>query len=197
MAEFEEGFETRTASVRLDTTQAQRALDDLDRLGRRFSNTLSTAFTDIAIKGKGLNDVLRSLALSLSQLVLKAALRPLTDQLGNAFAGLFQGGFGFAKGGVLQQRMPVPFASGGVIQSPVTFPLADGRLGLAGERGAEAILPLARGPDGRLGVAAQGGGGAVSVTFNVSTPDADSFRRSESQIAAMVARAVAMGQRNL
>ena len=197
MAEFEEGFEARTLPLRLDTTQAERALDDLDRLGRRFSSTLSTAFTDIAIKGKGLNDVLRSLALSLSQLVLKAALRPLTDQIGNAFAGLFQGGAGFAKGGVLQQRLPVPFASGGVIQSPVTFPLADGRLGLAGERGAEAILPLARGPDGRLGVAAQGGGAGVSVTFNVSTPDADSFRRSESQIAAMVARAVAMGQRNL
>ena len=31
-------------------------------------------------------------------------------------------------------------------------------MGLAGERGAEAIMPLARGPDGRLGVAAAGGG---------------------------------------
>jgi phage-related minor tail protein len=90
----------------------------------------------------------------------------------------------------------VPFASGGVIASPVTFPLADGGTGLAGERGAEAILPLARGPDGKLGVAAQGGGG-VAVTFNVTTPDADSFRRSESQVAAMLARAVALGQRNL
>jgi phage-related minor tail protein len=197
MAEFDEGLEARTLPLRLDTTQAQRALDDLDRLGRRFSNTLSTAFTDIALKGKGLNDVLRSLALSLSQLVLKAALRPLTDQLASAFSGLLQGGLGFAKGGVLQQRLPMPFASGGVIQSPVTFPLANGRVGLAGERGAEAILPLARGPDGRLGVAAQGGAGAVSVTFNVATPDADSFRRSEAQVAAMVARAVALGQRNL
>ena len=39
--------------------------------------------------------------------------------------------------------------------------------------------------------------GLVSVTFNVTSPDAESFRRSESQVAAMVARAVALGQRNL
>ena len=72
------------------------------------------------------------------------------------------------------------------------FRSAGNRIGLAGERGAEAILPLARGPDGALGVRAAGGGG-ISVTFNVSTPDADSFRRSETQIAALLARAV--GQR--
>ena len=47
-----------------------------------------------------------------------------------------------------------------------------------------------------------GAGGGVarrplSVTAQVTTPDADSFRRSEAQVAAMVARAVALGQRNL
>jgi phage-related minor tail protein len=187
---------TGADALRSGTEEMQRSLTELDRLGRRFSLTLAGAFADIAVKGKGLNDVLRSLALSLSQLVLKAALRPLTDQIGGLLSGLVQGGFGFAKGGVLRQGLPVPFASGGVIASPVTFPLANGRVGLAGERGAEAILPLARGADGRLGVMAQSGSG-VSVTFNVSTPDADSFRRSESQVAAMLARAVALGQRNL
>jgi phage-related minor tail protein len=197
MAQFDDPFGTVTVPVNVDTTQAQQAMGELDRLGRRFSSTLSGAFADIAIKGKGLNDVLRSLGLSLSQLVLKAALQPLTDQFGKALSGLVQGGFGFAKGGAVQSGLPVPFASGGVIQSPVTFPLAGGRLGLAGERGAEAILPLARGPDGRLGVRSDGGDGGVTVTFNVQTPDADSFRRSESQVAAMVARAVALGQRNL
>ena len=111
-------------------------------------------------------------------------------------AGLFAGGFAFAKGGVIQRGMPVPFADGGIISSPITFPLAGNRVGLAGERGAEAILPLARGPDGRLGVRADGGGG-IHVTFNVTTPDAESFRRSETQLAALLARAVSQGQRNL
>jgi phage-related minor tail protein len=90
----------------------------------------------------------------------------------------------------------VPFAQGGIIASPITFPLAGNRVGIAGERGPEAILPLARGPDGRLGVRA-GGGGDMHITFNVTTPDADSFRRSETQVAALLARAVALGQRNL
>ena len=105
-------------------------------------------------------------------------------------------GVAFAKGGVLGSPLPVPFAQGGVISSPIAFPLDGNRLGIAGERGAEAILPLARGPDGSLGVRANAGG-AVSITFNVSTPDADSFRRSETQIAALLARAVGQGQRNL
>ena len=65
-----------------------------------------------------------------------------------------------------------------------------------GERGAEAIVPLARGPDGRLGVAG-GSGRPVSVTVNIATPDAESFRRSEAQVGASLARAVARGQRGL
>lgn len=197
MADWNGPADTMTVAVTADTTQFQQQIADASRLGRQFGNSLLTAFDGIAVKGKGVSDVLRSLALNLSQLVLKAALRPLTNSLGGALSGLFGGGTAFAKGGVIQQRMPVPFASGGVISSPVTFPLAGGRMGLAGERGAEAIMPLARGPDGRLGVAAAGGGGGVNVTFNVTTPDAESFRRSEGQVAAMVARAVALGQRNL
>jgi phage-related minor tail protein len=129
-------------------------------------------------------------------MVLKAAFKPLEQGFGNLLSGLFSGGFGFAKGGAFQQGLPVPFAKGGVIASPIAFPLSRGRTGIAGERGAEAIMPLARGPDGRLGVVAQGGGG-ISVTFNVATPDVESFRRSETQVAAMLARAVALGQRNL
>lgn len=91
----------------------------------------------------------------------------------------------------------MPFAQGGVIASPVAFPLAGNRIGLAGERGPEAILPLARGADGNLGVRAEGSTGGINVTFNIATPDVESFRRSETQLAALLARAVAQGQRNL
>ena len=48
-----------------------------------------------------------------------------------------------------------------------------------------------------FGGGAGGGGRNVSVTFNVTTPDPDSFRRTEAQISAMLARAVSQGQRNL
>ena len=66
---------------------------------------------------------MRSLALSLSNMVLKAALKPLDQGFNSMLSGLFSGGaLGFANGGVFNQGMPVPFASGGVIQSPVAFP---------------------------------------------------------------------------
>jgi hypothetical protein len=57
-------------------------------------------------------------------------------------------------------------------------------------------MPLARTPDGRLGVAASGGIGG-SVTVNIQTPDADSFRRSETYLTGLIARAVSRGQRGL
>ena len=77
-----------------------------------------------------------------------------------------------------------------------TFRWVPGGLGVAGEAGPEAILPLARGRDGQLGVA-MSGSGAANVTVHIATPDADSFRRSEAYITGQIARAVARGQREL
>lgn len=188
---------TLTVRIDADTRPLQEELVEVARLGRQFGTALSTSFVDIALKGKGLGDVLRTLALRLSEITLKAAFQPLTQALGGALAGALSGGLAFAKGGVVRAPLPQPFAQGGVIASPIAFPLGGNRLGLAGERGPEAILPLARGPDGALGVRAAGGTSGISVTFNVTTPDADSFRRSETQIAALLARAVGQGQRNL
>ena len=192
-----EPVETWTVAIDADTSKLQQELAAAARFGRQFSSTLTSAFQGVALRGRDLGDVLRSLALSLSRMALQAAFRPLEQGMTSLVSGVVSSGVSaFAKGGVIQNALPVPFASGGVIASPVTFPLAGGRTGLAGEAGPEAIMPLARGPDGKLGVRAQGSAG-VSVTVNVSTPDAESFRRSETQIAAMLARAVTLGQRNL
>ncbi|HXF53614.1 MAG TPA: phage tail tape measure protein [Hyphomicrobiaceae bacterium] len=189
-----EPVETWTVAVTADTSALQEELSKAASYGRQFGRILTTAFEGIALKGKSVGDVLRSLALSLSRMALQAAFRPLEQGIASLFSGIF-GGFRFSNGGIVKGGLPVPFAEGGVIASPIAFPMAGGRIGVAGERGAEAILPLARGPDGRLGVRA--GGAGINVTFNVTTPDAASFRRSETQIAALLARAVAQGQRNL
>ena len=191
-----EPVETWTVAIDADISKLQQELANATRIGRQFGATLTNAFHGIALRGRDLGDVLRSVALSLSRMALQAAFRPLERGVASLVAGALSGTMAFAKGGVIQNALPVPFASGGVIASPVTFPLANGRTGLAGERGPEAIMPLARGPDGKLGVLAQGGG-SISVTINVTTPDAESFRRSETQIAAMISRAVTLGQRNL
>lgn len=192
---MDETLTTWTVEIDADTTALEQQLAQSARLGRQFGHALTNAFEGIALRGRGLTDVLRTLAFSLSRMTLQAAFRPIEQTFGNFLTQLLSG-VAFQNGGVIRQGLPVPFASGGVIASPTLFPLQGGRVGLAGERGAEAILPLARGPDGRLGVQASNTSG-INVTFNVTTPDAESFRRSETQIAAMLARAVSQGHRNL
>lgn len=185
-----------TAARASETARELRfELEAADKAGRRFAGSLVAAFEGLAFKGKGLSDVVRSIALNLSQTALRSAFAPLERGIGAMFSGAMTGGQGFANGGVLQRGGVVPFAAGGVISSPIAFPLSGGMTGIAGERGAEAIMPLARGRDGRLGVVAQGG--AQGITINISTPDAESFRKSETQVAAMIARASALGRRNL
>jgi hypothetical protein len=56
-----------------------------------------------------------------------------------------------------------PFANGGIVGSPTLFPMADG-MGLMGEAGPEAIMPLKRGKDGKLA----GGGGGDTIVINQS-----------------------------
>ena len=102
----------------------------------------------------------------------------------------------FAGGGVIQEGRVRPFAAGGIVAAPTYFPMSGGT-GLMGEAGPEAILPLRRGSDGRLGVASATGARPVAVTVNIATPDPGAFRKSEAQVAATLARAVARGQRAL
>ncbi|WP_262027651.1 phage tail tape measure protein [Microvirga sp. Mcv34] len=178
--------------------------------GKKFDNVLKSVRQSLVESGLRLG--LAPLQLALSQSLkglmagsmqgslpldggglLDGVVKGLGSVLGSLFGG---GGAAFAKGGAFSRGMVMPFAQGGVIGAPTYFPLGRG-LGLMGEQGAEAVMPLARGPDGRLGVRGAGGGRPLSVTVNVSTPDAESFRRSEAQVSAALARAVARGQRGM
>lgn len=183
--------------ISANTERFQRALVDATRLSQGFARTLTGAFEAIALRGQDLEKVVRSLALNLSKIAFRAAFKPLEAAIGNSFAGIISGVTPFAKGGVAAGSLPVPFARGGVVNSPVGFTFGNGRLGIAGESGAEAILPLSRDSSGNLGVRTAAANGAVTVNLNVTTPDAESFRRSETQIGAMLNRVVSRGRRNL
>ena len=171
--------------------------DALTSSANTFSSAMARAFMQATVGGKQLDDVFRSLVLRMSNLAVAQAFKPISTGISNGINSLignlvsgFSGITANARGAVK------PFAAGGVIGTPTYFPMSDGGLGLAGEAGPEAIVPLARGPDGRLGIAAQGGGGQT-VIVQISTPDADSFRRSESYVTGQIARAVARGQRTM
>ena len=66
-----------------------------------------------------------------------------------------------------------------VVSQPTLFPFAAG-VGLMGEAGPEAIIPLSRGPDGRLGIS--GGAGNVTVHFEPVT-HIDGSNLSQDQLA--------------
>ncbi len=119
-----------------------------------FESIKSTVATGLANAIEGLIDGTKSLSESLSgilkqmaSLFLKAAIGSFGVG-GNAGTGLL--GL-FANGGVVAQNKVVPFASGGIVSKPTVFPMANG-MGLMGEAGPEAIMPLKRGRGGRLGV---------------------------------------------
>lgn len=183
----------------LDAERSLKAVSDemrrATREGRDFGNALGNAFEGAALKGRSLSDVLKKLALDLSRVALDRAAQTISGAVSNGIGTMLGSVTANADGNAIADGRVLPFAKGGVISSPMLFPLRGGT-GLAGEAGAEAILPLRRGADGRLGVATEGGG-ATNIIFNVTATDAASFRRSESQIAAMLARVGARGQRNM
>ncbi|AQZ52861.1 phage tail tape measure protein [Martelella mediterranea] len=188
--------ETSIDGARESASALYDVLLDLETQSDRFAGALTTALKDATLGGKGLQTVLGDLGRRLNDLALNAALKPLegviASQIGSLTGGLVEA-VAHAKGGVPGRI--TPFAAGGIVSTPTYFGM-NGGLGLMGEAGSEAILPLKRGADGSLGVAAGGGGGA-RIVFNVSTPDAESFRKSEGQVSAMLARAVRSGQRNI
>ena len=193
------GLDTEANNLSVSLEKVTARTRGLEAGAGSLARAMASAFTTSVSGAKQLDDVLKTLGLRVSDLALRLALQPLAKSLVGSFNQLFAGfgGSAAASSTNLTAAMGAikPFAAGGVISTPSYFPLAQGGSGLAGEAGPEAIMPLARGADGRLGVAAQGGGSA-NITIAISTPDAASFRRSESYITGQIARAVARGQRS-
>lgn len=76
-----------------------------------------------------------------------------------------------AKGGAWSGGVQM-FADGGafansIVSKPTAFGMANGKTGVMGEAGEEAIMPLTRTSSGKLGVMAMGGGGAGGTQINV------------------------------
>ena len=183
-----------------------RMRDSLVFTGREV-NTLSSgiggglrrAFDGLVFDGVKLSDALRGVARTMADTIYGVAMKPVQNALGGALAqglnGLLGGLMPFEKGGAFAQGRVMPFAKGGVVAQATAFPMR-GATGLMGEAGPEAIMPLARGADGRLGVQAAGSARPVTVVMNITTPDVQGFQRSQTQIAAQAQRMLARGQRN-
>lgn len=170
---------------------------DVATLEKGLSRGLRRAFDGVVFDGVKLSDALSRVAQSMVNTTYSAALKPVTDHVGGLISqgvgSLVQGILPFANGAPFSQGKVMPFAQGGIVSTATGFGMRGG-MGVMGEAGPEAIMPLARGPDGKLGV--RGGGGGINVVMNISTPDVQGFERSQSQIAAQLSRALSSGTRN-
>ncbi len=158
---------------------------DLETRSQRFGAALTSALKSATVSGSSLESVLKSLGNKLTDIALSSALKPLENSLSSAVGGLI----GSATSSV------TAFADGGVVRSPSYFSLGSD-VGLMGEAGAEAILPLRRGRMARSASPPMAAGVHRSSSTSTAT-DAASFKKSEGQITAMLARSVARGQRGL
>ena len=171
---------------------------DVATLEKGLSRGLRRAFDGVAFDGMKLSDALSTVARSMVNTTYNAAMKPVSDHVGGLISqgvgSLVQGILPFADGAPFSQGRVMPFAQGGIVSTATGFGMRGG-MGLMGEAGPEAIMPLTRGPDGKLGVKG-GAGGGTSVVMNITTPDVQGFQRSQSQIAAQLSRALNAGNRN-
>lgn len=163
--EVEEALRRAGAQARKTFEEARKEGDRGRDAMRELGATFESAFESAIVRGEKLRDVLSGIGQDLLRLFVRRAITaPLFGILEEAGSSLLPGLFS-AKGNVFQNQRVTPFARGGVVSGPVAFPLARG-IGIAGEAGAEGILPLRRNQRGQLGVMAQGTGGATQVVIN-------------------------------
>jgi len=94
-----------------------------------------------------------------------------------------------ANGNVFAANGIVPYAMGGIVDRPTLFPFAKG-IGLMGEAGPEAILPLQRGANGKLGVAGGGGSTTINVSVDAKGSNVEGDGGKGNQLARVIAAAV-------
>ncbi|MBN8755186.1 MULTISPECIES: phage tail length tape measure family protein [Variovorax] len=200
-----EGIETADKEKTKREAKASKMSDDIGGAFREgFVNLLEGKENALDKMGESLK---KKIVSSVADALYDASLKPAVEAFSGWFSGLFKGssaGAGTAAGassggswigsavstvlgffGVKSANGNV-FSSPGlhayansVVGQPTFFPFANG-IGLMGEAGPEAIMPLRRGSDGRLGVSAPGGASAApAIQFapsNVFHIDARSDR---------------------
>ena len=159
--------------------ELNKKITESQKLFEQVKDTVATGLTN-AINGlidgtKSLSESLSGVLRQVGSMFLQFGIRSLLP---------------FAKGGVFAQNNVVPFAYGGVVNRPTLFPMARG-MGLMGEAGPEAIMPLRRGRGGRLGVETSGGGvGSVTVNVDASGSAVEGDNAQASQLGKAIGLAV-------
>jgi tape measure domain-containing protein len=164
-------------------TSFQDGIKSMGDLGANLGSSFASAFegmadqlTEFVTTGKAsFRDFAASVLRDISRMIIRYAIFNAVKgimnifnpaaALGSSAANVAQYAPLNAKGNVYAQNGIQAFARGGIVNGPTLFPFAKG-IGLMGEAGPEAIMPLRRGRDGNLGVMSSGGG-TTNVVVNV------------------------------
>lgn len=168
--------------------QGMASVKQMELAAEGIGEAFGTAFERAILGAEKLSNVFEGLLKDITAAIVRAAvIQPLVAGITKGLTPATS-----AMGNVFQSGRMMAFAGGGIVSRPTLFPMAAGGVGLMGEAGPEAILPLKRGANGRLGVeaGAEGGGRAIVVNMNINTPDVDGFRQSRDQISSEIQRAL-------
>ena len=154
-------------------------------LGEKTLGNLGDEFIDLAVDGEAsFGDLAKSIIKDLLKIAWQAlVVKPILDSLGNLGGGSGGGFFGTilkgitslfsAKGNAFDPSGVNAFANGGAFSNsvvsgatPFLFGKGGADLGIMGEAGPEAVMPLQRGADGSLGVQMYGGNGGGQPASN-------------------------------
>lgn len=203
------GFNEFVSGIALDAETFSGEVETAtENIGTELKNTLKDGILNGEWNAPDISGIVQGLSDNLFDQLIDGGISALFGSLGGgASGGGTSGGGGggsilatlgslfFAKGGAFEHGEVIPFARGGVVSSPTLFPL-----GMMGEAGPEAIMPLRRLSSGELGVTAGGGGRAASVVIHnhIDARGADSgveeriravLREEEPRIVQKAARA--------
>lgn len=182
-------IDQETEHYQLQQKKVEQGLGKSKNLTNELGLTFTSAFESAVVGNEKFSKVLDGLAQDIERVILRITvieplLKAIKDSVGDLGLGdiassIFGGGSsGYdplpsfvpasANGNVFSGGNIVPFAKGGafkngVVDSPTLF-----NMGLMGEAGPEAIVPLSRGADGKLGVKASGMGDGAGVNVQVN-----------------------------
>ncbi|HEY9819106.1 MAG TPA: hypothetical protein V6D20_25335 [Candidatus Obscuribacterales bacterium] len=179
-----EQFQKATAGPIQQYRAELERLQDFDATIAEGAKSLQSAFADFLFDP--FESGVQGMVLQFADAIRRMMAEAIAARAVNALLGAF--GLGGptaipgitpnANGNAFMGGNVIPFANGGVVSSPVMFPMAKG-MGLMGEAGPEAIMPLTRGSDGKLGVKSNGNqqqGTSVAVVIVDDERDAEKYK---------------------
>ena len=146
----------------------EQAADDRLALENSITQAMETGFMAMIDGTMSVKDAFKSMAAAIiKELIQVMVVQKAVAGLQMIFGGgdLFGGASWSANGDVVGSSGIQAYADGGVVGGPTMFQHGGG-LGVMGEAGPEAIMPLSRGSNGKLGVQMEGGGGGDTYVTN-------------------------------